>query len=110
MQAAQNISCIISVQLKHVIAFCLFSLFPLFFAKRDSLFHRKANGIKKVKFKDLKQGHGRGGTVKKKKPSLLYSHNDFFFQILATKPQHLLIKKFPLKKRRKDTACYRLKT
>lgn len=112
MQAAQNISCTISVQLNHVIAFCLFSLFALFFDKRDPLFHRQANEIKNAKFKDLKTRSRvmvGDGTVKKK-PSLLYSHNDFFFQILATKPQHLLLKKFPLKKRRKDTACYRLKT
>lgn len=105
MQAAQNISCIISVQLKHVIAFCLFSLFPLFFAKRDPLFHRQANEIKNAKFKDLKTRSRvmlGGGTVKKKPHCYIiyiyiYSHEDFF-QIIIIKLQHTL---FPLKKRRK---------
>lgn len=79
-QAAQNISCIISVQLKHVIAFCLFSLFALFFAKRDPLFHRQANGIKKVKFKNKVTCHGRGGTVKKKNPHCYIVIRIFFFK------------------------------
>lgn len=101
MQAAQNISCITSEQLKHVIAFCLFSLFALFFAKRDPLFHRQANEIENAKFKDLKTRSRvmlGGGTVIKNLIVILfiyvYSHEDFF-QIIIIKPQHSL---FLLKK------------